>query len=54
MNISKTYIGIITILLTVFAMSFADAIIKMASDGMTLWQIYVLREILNNGISGVL
>ncbi len=38
--------GIPVILVTVFAMALADAIIKFASTGMTLWQIYVLRSLL--------
>ena len=38
--------GIVTILATVFAMALADAVVKSASSGMTLWQIYVLRSLL--------
>lgn len=38
--------GIITILLTVFAMALTDAFVKYASADMTLWQIYVCRSVL--------
>lgn len=38
--------GIITILLTVFAMALTDAFVKYASSDMTLWQIYVCRSML--------
>lgn len=38
--------GIITILLTVFAMALTDAFVKFASADMTLWQIYVYRSVL--------
>ncbi|MFS4582775.1 DMT family transporter [Phaeobacter sp. C3_T13_0] len=38
--------GIITILLTVFAMALTDAFVKYASSNMTLWQIYVCRSLL--------
>lgn len=38
--------GIITILLTVFAMALSDAFVKFASADMTLWQIYVCRSVL--------
>ncbi|RWE29048.1 MAG: EamA family transporter [Mesorhizobium sp.] len=37
--------GVITILVTVFAMALADAFIKFVSADMTLWQIYVLRSL---------
>lgn len=36
--------GIITIILTVFAMALTDAFVKYASADMTLWQIYVCRS----------
>jgi drug/metabolite transporter (DMT)-like permease len=39
-------VGIATIVATVLAMSFADAVIKYASTDFTLWQIYVLRSLL--------
>ena len=38
--------GIITIILTVFAMALTDAFVKYASSNMTLWQIYVCRSCL--------
>jgi drug/metabolite transporter (DMT)-like permease len=38
--------GIITILLTVFAMALTDAFVKFSSADMTLWQIYVCRSVL--------
>jgi len=38
--------GIITIVLTVFAMALTDAFVKYASSDMTLWQIYVCRSAL--------
>jgi hypothetical protein len=31
--------GVVAILATVFAMALTDAIIKLSSSGMTLWQI---------------
>lgn len=36
--------GIVTILLTVFAMALTDAFVKFVSADMTLWQIYVCRS----------
>ncbi|MDA4844851.1 DMT family transporter [Hoeflea poritis] len=36
--------GIVTILLTVFAMALTDAFVKFSSADMTLWQIYVCRS----------
>lgn len=38
--------GILVIIATVFAMSFADAIVKYVSAAFPLWQIYVLRSLL--------
>ena len=38
--------GIVTILLTVFAMALTDAFVRFASADMTLWQIYVCRSAL--------
>lgn len=38
--------GIVTIILTVFAMALTDAFVKYASSDMTLWQIYVCRSLL--------
>jgi drug/metabolite transporter (DMT)-like permease len=38
--------GVPAILASVFAMALADAIIKLSSAGMTLWQIWVLRSVL--------
>jgi drug/metabolite transporter (DMT)-like permease len=38
--------GILTIILTVFAMALTDAFVKYASSDMTLWQIYVCRSVL--------
>ncbi len=37
--------GIVTILLTVFAMALTDAFVKHASSDMTLWQIFVCRSL---------
>ena len=42
----STMSGIITIVLTVFAMALTDAFVKYASSDMTLWQIYVCRSVL--------
>jgi drug/metabolite transporter (DMT)-like permease len=42
----RTSVGIATIVATVLAMSFADAVIKYVSADFTLWQIYVLRSLL--------
>jgi len=39
-------LGVIVIVLTVFAMSVADAIVKYVSADFPLWQIYVVRSIL--------
>jgi drug/metabolite transporter (DMT)-like permease len=36
--------GVGAIVVTVFAMALTDAIIKLSSSGMTLWQIWVLRS----------
>ena len=38
-------LGVVVIVLTVFAMSSADAVIKYVSATFTLWQIYVLRSL---------
>ena len=38
--------GIITILITVFAMALTDAFVKFASTNMTLWQIFACRSAL--------
>jgi drug/metabolite transporter (DMT)-like permease len=39
-------LGVTVIVLTVFAMSFADAVIKYVSIALPLWQIYVVRSLL--------
>ena len=39
-------LGVGVIVLTVFAMSFADAVIKYVSASFPLWQIYVVRSLL--------
>jgi drug/metabolite transporter (DMT)-like permease len=36
--------GVVTIVATVFAMALTDAIIKLSSSEMTLWQIWILRS----------
>lgn len=36
--------GVLTIIATVFAMALTDAIIKLSSSQMTLWQIWILRS----------
>lgn len=46
MTNSSLIAGIITIILTVFAMALTDAFVKFASADMTLWQIYVCRSVL--------
>lgn len=46
MTNSSLIAGIITIVLTVFAMALTDAFVKFASADMTLWQIYVCRSVL--------
>lgn len=38
--------GVLAILATVFAMALTDAIIKLSSSGMTLWQIWILRSVI--------
>jgi drug/metabolite transporter (DMT)-like permease len=38
-------LGVIVIVLTVFAMSFADAVVKYVSATFPLWQIYVVRSL---------
>lgn len=43
---SSIAIGVATILATVFAMALADAVVKLGSSAMTLWQIYVLRSMI--------
>lgn len=42
----RVTIGIVTIVATVLAMSFADAVVKSVSAAFTLWQIYVLRSLI--------
>ncbi|WP_374651281.1 DMT family transporter [Dongia sp.] len=44
--LTKVQTGIVIIILTVFAMSFADAVVKFASAAFPLWQIYVLRSLM--------
>lgn len=39
-------LGVVVIVLTVFAMSAADAVIKYVSATFTLWQIYVVRSLI--------
>lgn len=39
-------VGVIVIVATVLAMSFADAIVKLASSNLPLWQIYVTRSLI--------
>lgn len=39
-------LGVVTIVLTILAMSFADAVIKYASASFPLWQIFVVRSLL--------
>jgi drug/metabolite transporter (DMT)-like permease len=36
--------GVLAILIAVFAMALTDAIIKLSSSGMVLWQIWILRS----------
>ena len=43
---SRMFGGVVTIVITVFGMALADAIVKYASSGMTLWQIWVLRAVI--------
>lgn len=38
--------GVPAILIAVFAMALTDAIIKLSSSGMVLWQIWILRSVL--------
>jgi drug/metabolite transporter (DMT)-like permease len=38
-------LGVVVIVLTVFAMSFADAVVKHVSAAFPLWQIYVVRSL---------
>ncbi|MEM7222444.1 MAG: DMT family transporter [Pseudomonadota bacterium] len=40
----RTGLGVATILITVFAMAFGDALVKAVSADFSLWQIYVLRS----------
>ena len=42
----NTPLGVAIILLTVLAMSFADAVVKYASSSLPLWQIYVTRSLI--------
>ena len=37
--------GIFLILISVFAMGFAEAIIKLVSSDLTVWQIFISRSI---------
>lgn len=38
--------GVPAILIAVFAMALTDAIVKLSSSGMVLWQIWILRSVL--------
>jgi drug/metabolite transporter (DMT)-like permease len=38
-------LGVVTIVATVFAMSFADAVVKYVSAELPLWQIFVMRSL---------
>lgn len=42
----RIVLAVVTILLTVLALSFGDAVIKKISTGFVLWQIFVLRSVL--------
>ncbi|MGH8477804.1 MAG: DMT family transporter [Methylococcales bacterium] len=42
----NTLLGVAVIVVTVFAMSFADAIVKYVSSDLPLWQIYVVRSLI--------
>jgi drug/metabolite transporter (DMT)-like permease len=41
----KVALGVVTIVATVFAMSFADAVVKYVSAELPLWQIFVMRSL---------
>jgi hypothetical protein len=43
---NQTTAGIVIIVLTVFAMSTADMIVKLFSSALPLWQIYVVRSLI--------
>jgi drug/metabolite transporter (DMT)-like permease len=45
-------LGVAVIVATVFAMSFADAVVKYVSSNLTLWQIYVVRSLIAIPIIG--
>ena len=42
----RVVLAVVTILFTVLALSFGDAVIKKISTGFVLWQIFVLRSAL--------
>lgn len=42
----KTAIAVIVIVITVFTMAFADAIVKAVSSHMPLWQVFVVRSLI--------
>ena len=42
--------GVLTIIATVFAMALTDAIIKLSSSEMTLWQIWILRSAIKDKV----
>ncbi|HEX6102437.1 MAG TPA: DMT family transporter [Alphaproteobacteria bacterium] len=42
----RVWLGIVIIVLTVFAMSTADMIVKLFSAALPLWQIYVVRSLM--------
>jgi drug/metabolite transporter (DMT)-like permease len=46
MRKNHTALGIVVIVLTVFAMSTADMIVKLFSASLPLWQIYVVRSLI--------
>ena len=41
----RTLLGIALILGSVFAMAFADALVKLVSSDLTLWQVFTLRSL---------
>jgi len=45
MRSESVMLGVLAIVLTVFAMSTADAIVKYVSSAFPLWQIYVVRSL---------
>ena len=44
-KLDRTALGILIILASVLTMAFADAVVKLVSDDINLWQVFVTRSL---------